>query len=39
MNECGIATIGTYDNDVAGSFDALANTATIAIHSFEELLA
>ena len=38
MNECGIATIGTYDNDVAGSFDALANTATIAIHSFEELL-
>ena len=30
---------GTYDNDVAGSFDALANTATIAIHSFEELLA
>ena len=39
MNECGIATIGTYDNDVAGSFDALINTATIAIHSFEELLA
>ena len=38
MNECGIATIGTYDNDVAGSFDALTNTATIAIHSFEELL-
>lgn len=38
MNGCDIATIGTYDNDVAGSFDDLANTATIAIHSFEELL-
>lgn len=38
MNGCDISTIGTYDNDVAGSFDDLANTATIAIHSFEELL-
>lgn len=39
MNACGISTIGTYDNDVAGSFDALASTATLAIRSFEELLA
>lgn len=38
MNRCGVNTIGTYDNDVAGSFDDLADTATIAIHSFEELL-
>ena len=38
MNECGIATIGTYDSDVAGPFDALAATATLAIRSFDELL-
>ena len=38
MNECGISTIGTYDNDVAGSFDELSRTATLAIRSFTELL-
>lgn len=38
MNECGISTIGTYDNDVAGSFDELTRTTTLAIRSFEELL-
>ena len=38
MNGCGINTIGTYDTDIAGTFEALSNTATIAIRSFEELL-
>lgn len=38
MNSCDISTIGTYDNETAGSFDDLAATANIAIHSFEELI-
>ncbi len=38
MNSCGISTIGTYDDDAAGSLEQLAQTATIAIESFEELL-
>lgn len=38
MNGCGISTIGTYDNDTAGSLDELGATATIAVRSFEELL-
>lgn len=38
MNECGIQTIGTYDDDHAGTLEQLRATATIAVTSFEELL-
>lgn len=38
MNECGIQTIGTYENELAGSFDALATDSTIAVKSFNSLL-
>lgn len=38
MNECGIQTIGTYEDELAGSFDELATSATVAVKSFESLL-
>lgn len=38
MSECGIQTIGTYENDLAGSFDDLAATATVTVKSFDSLL-
>ena len=39
MNGVGMRTVGTYDADDAGSFEQLGDTATLAIRSFEELLA
>lgn len=38
MNDCGIRTIGTYENDIAGSFDDLACATTIVVKSFTSLL-
>lgn len=38
MSECGIQTIGTYENELAGTFDDLATASTVAIKSFTSLL-
>ena len=37
LNECGIASIGTYDGDDSGSFEDLSKIATLTIRSFSEL--
>ncbi len=38
MNACGLSTVGTYDGDDSGSFEDLNALATIAVHSFNELI-
>lgn len=39
IKRCGLSSIGIYDGDDSGSFEDLGKIATIAIKSFEELLA
>lgn len=38
MDACGMGTIGTYDDDFAGTLGQLRDAATIAVTSFDELL-
>ena len=39
MKDMGMHTVGCYDDDAAGSFPDLQETCTVAVRSFEELLA
>ena len=39
MNRVGLATVGTYDADAAGSYEELSRVATLAVRTLDELLA